>query len=87
MKAIASGRVINKLRQHKDEDVRKAARAVYVKWKSHFVGHMERPMLEVACDRKTEKLRNSGKKLLAGALEVQVIIGISSLQTRSVFLF
>ena len=68
----SAGRVINKLRNHEDEDIKKAAKKVYVKWRTHFVEHMERPMMEVQCDLKTEKLRASGRNLLAGALSVEV---------------
>lgn len=63
-----SGRVISKLKDNDDDDIKKAARKVYVKWRSHFVDHMERPMIEVKCDLKTEKLRTSGRKLLTEAL-------------------
>ena len=66
------GRVINKLRNNEDEDIKKAAKTVYVKWRNHFVEHMERPMMEVKCDLKTEKTRTSGRNLLAGALSMEV---------------
>jgi hypothetical protein len=66
------GNVIKKLQNNEDEDIRKAAKKVYVKWRTHFVEHMERPMIEVKCDLKTEKLRASGTKLLTEALCVQV---------------
>ena len=66
------GRVINKLRKNEDEDIKKAAKTVYVKWRNHFVEHMERPMMEVKCDLKTEKTRTSGRNLLAGALSMEV---------------
>ena len=69
-----SGRVVNKLQHHEDEDIKKAAKKVYVKWKTHFVEHLERPMMEVQCDLKTEKLRASGRKLLTEALSVEVSI-------------
>ncbi|XP_053385355.1 transcription elongation factor A N-terminal and central domain-containing protein 2-like isoform X2 [Mercenaria mercenaria] len=73
MMSTKIGRVINKLRNSEDEDIKKAAKKVYVKWKSHFVEHMDRPMIEVKCDLKTEKLRTSGTKLLTEALSVQDI--------------
>ncbi|XP_076079181.1 transcription elongation factor A N-terminal and central domain-containing protein 2-like [Mytilus galloprovincialis] len=65
------GKLVNKLRKHEDSDIRKAARRVYVKWKEHFVSHAERPVIEVMCDTKTDKMRTSGKKLLAGSLELE----------------
>ena len=77
-----SGRVVNKMRNHEDEDIKKAAKKVYVKWKTHFVEHLERPMMEVQCDLKTEKLRTSGRKLLTDALSVEVsTVMILSFQT------
>ena len=66
------GRVINKLKNHEDEDIQKAAKKVYIKWRTHFVEHMERPMMEVQCDAKTEKLRSSGRNLLADSLSLSV---------------
>lgn len=66
------GRVVSKLRNDEDDDIKKAAKQVYVKWRSYFVEHMERPMIEVKSDLKTERLRTSGRNLLAGALQVQV---------------
>ncbi|WAR10874.1 TEAN2-like protein [Mya arenaria] len=35
------------------------------------IEHMERPQIEVKCDLKTEKVRTSGKHLLAGALQLE----------------
>jgi hypothetical protein len=63
---------VNKLRKHEDVDIRRAARGVYVKWKGHFISHAERPVIEVMCDTKTETLRSSGRRLLAGALSLEV---------------
>ncbi|XP_060590772.1 transcription elongation factor A N-terminal and central domain-containing protein 2-like [Ruditapes philippinarum] len=71
MMSTKIGNVIKKLQNNEDEDIRKAAKKVYVKWRTHFVEHMERPMIEVKCDLKTEKLRASGTKLLTEALCVQ----------------
>lgn len=65
------GKVVNKLRKHEDSDVRRAARRVYIKWKDHFVSHAERPVIEVTCDTKTEKMRTAGRKFLAEALSVE----------------
>lgn len=67
-----TGKLVNKLRKHEDVDIRRAARGVYVKWKGHFISHAERPVIEVMCDTKTETLRSSGRRLLAGALSLEV---------------
>lgn len=85
MMSTKIGRVINKLRNSEDDDIRKAARAVYVKWKSHFVEHMERPMIEVQCDLKTEKTRTSGRKLLAEALSVELSDKLAEAIERETF--
>ena len=69
------GRLINKLRANQeDDDIKKAAKKVYVKWKTHFVEIAERPMIEVKCDLKTEKLRNNARSLLSKALGSEVRI-------------
>lgn len=44
---------------------------MYVKWKSHFVEHRDRPQIEVQCDLKTEKTRKAGRKFISEALEVR----------------
>ena len=64
--------MIKKLSSCDDVEVRKAAKQVYVLWKNHFVEHHERPQIEVKCDLKTEKVRESGKRLLAEALQLEV---------------
>ncbi|KAH3749058.1 transcription elongation factor A N-terminal and central domain-containing protein 2-like [Dreissena polymorpha] len=65
------GKVINKLRKSEDADIRRAAKKVYVKWKTHFVDHIERPMIEVKCDLKTETTRTKARNLLCNALKVE----------------
>lgn len=74
-KPFLAGRTINKLRaNHDDEDIKRAARKVYVKWKTHFVEIAERPMIEVKCDLKTEKTRTNARKLLSNAFGTEVSI-------------
>lgn len=65
-----AGNVINKLRKHENDEIRRHARQVYVKWKTHFVEHRDRPQIEVQCDLKTEKTRKAGRKFISEALEV-----------------
>ncbi|XP_052814436.1 transcription elongation factor A N-terminal and central domain-containing protein 2-like [Mya arenaria] len=71
MQSTKIGNLIKKLAKSEDEDIRKAAKKVYIGWKTHFLEHMERPQIEVKCDLKTEKVRTSGKHLLAGALQLE----------------
>nr|XP_022317065.1 transcription elongation factor A N-terminal and central domain-containing protein 2-like [Crassostrea virginica] len=79
------GNVINKLRKHENEEIRKHARQVYVKWKSHFVEHRDRPQIEVQCDLKTEKTRKAGRKFISEALELQSDKGLPEIIEREVF--
>ncbi|KAK3094986.1 hypothetical protein FSP39_008772 [Pinctada imbricata] len=79
------GRVINKLRRHENEAVQKAAQRVYVKWKTHFKDHLERPQIEVKCDLKTENMRNSAKKMLADALSLEASSALPEVIEREVF--
>lgn len=58
------------MRKHENDEIRKHARQVYVKWKTHFVEHRDRPQIEVQCDLKTEKTRKAGRKFISEALEV-----------------
>lgn len=68
-----AGKIVNKLRENEDKEIRKAARKVYVKWKTHFKEHAEKPLIEVKCDLKTEKMRTSGRKFLCDALSLEVL--------------
>ncbi|KAL4217166.1 Transcription elongation factor A N-terminal and central domain-containing protein 2 [Mactra antiquata] len=65
------GKVIKKLTKDEDSDIKKAANLVYTKWKSHFIQFVNNEMIEVKYDLKSEKLRKSGRSLLAGALDVE----------------
>ncbi|XP_048760558.1 transcription elongation factor A N-terminal and central domain-containing protein 2-like [Ostrea edulis] len=80
------GNVINKLRKHDNEEVRQHARRVYVKWKTHFVEHRDRPQIEVQCDLKTEKTRKAGRKFISEALAVPTDRGLPEIIEREVFL-
>ncbi|XP_061175788.1 transcription elongation factor A N-terminal and central domain-containing protein 2-like [Saccostrea echinata] len=79
------GNVINKLRKHENEEVRQHARQVYVKWKTHFVEHRDRPQIEVQCDLRTEKTRKAGRKFISEALELQAEGGLPEIIEREVF--
>ena len=71
---VIAGHTINKLTKHNDKDVRELAAKLVKEWKDHFTEKMDRPMIEVKSCQKTEKIRKTGRKLLAGALEVPVSI-------------
>ena len=63
---------MNKLTIHKDGEVSRLATEIVNDWKAHHISKRNRPMIEVRCDHKTEKLREAGRKLLSGALDGQV---------------
>ncbi|XP_050402828.1 transcription elongation factor A N-terminal and central domain-containing protein 2 [Patella vulgata] len=66
------GKVINKLRKNEDLDIAEAATIVYKEWRSHLENNLSKPLIEVKCDPKSEKMRNSGRKFLTDALKTEV---------------
>lgn len=46
-----------------------AAQQVYTAWKKHILSKVNRPYIEVKCDLKTQKLRNSARQMLFDALQ------------------
>ena len=48
------------------------AAALVKDWKKHFKAKLDRPMIEVRCDRKTEQLREAGRKLLTKSFKGEV---------------
>lgn len=75
---LSAGHTVYKLRQHSDEGIAKEAQALYRKWRSHFEEFQDRPQIEVKCDAKSERIRDSGRKFLAESLTLEVCIGGSS---------
>ena len=66
------GHAINKLTKHSDGEVRATASRVVAEWSEHYEQKLDRPMIEVKSDMKTEKLRKTGRKLLAAQLKLSV---------------
>ncbi|KAL3869422.1 hypothetical protein ACJMK2_042106 [Sinanodonta woodiana] len=79
------GRTVNKLCKNEDQEISQAAKRVYIKWRSHFEDHFSRPLIEVRCDLKTERLRTSGRKLLTDALQVETNHSLPDAIERQVF--
>ena len=69
------GHAVFKLCRHSDEAVAKEAEALYKKWRSHFEEFQDRPQIEVKCDEKSERIRDSGRKFLAESLKLEVRVG------------
>lgn len=65
---------MHKLAKHKNEQVAKLALDICDTWKTFIKHHHNRPVIEVRSDLKTQKLRGSGKKLIAECLDVLVKI-------------
>ena len=78
---------MNKLTKHSDPQVQNLASKLVKEWKTHFEEKLDRPMIEVRCDKQTEKLRKTGCKLLAGALSLNVSTSIYCHLNITIFLF
>ncbi|XP_060082555.1 transcription elongation factor A N-terminal and central domain-containing protein 2-like [Ylistrum balloti] len=87
MKDTKIGKDVNKLRQHEDSNVRREAKKVYIKWKSHFEDFQDRQQIEVKCDAKTERLRSSGQRLLLESLGVKEDSNLPEVIERDTFHF
>ncbi|CAH1796628.1 unnamed protein product [Owenia fusiformis] len=62
------GHTLKKVSKHSNNEVSRQATALINKWKAHFESKLDRPQIEVKQDKKTEKLRKSGRNLIADAL-------------------
>ncbi|CAL1534436.1 unnamed protein product [Lymnaea stagnalis] len=65
------GFTVRKLRRHEDEEIATEAKRIFTKWRSFFQDCLEKPQIEVKCDKKTETRRLRGKTLLAETLGVE----------------
>jgi hypothetical protein len=63
---------VNRLTKHADKEVAAAAGQLVNKWKTHFQEKLDRPMIEVKCDKKTEELRKNARKMITAALQLPV---------------
>ena len=69
---MLAGHTVNRLTKHKDAEVCHLAGEIVKQWKTHFQSKADRPLIEVKCDAKTEKVRAAGRKHLAAALSLPV---------------
>ncbi|XP_005099241.1 transcription elongation factor A N-terminal and central domain-containing protein 2 [Aplysia californica] len=65
------GHIVNKLKKHPDEDISRQAKRVYIKWRAFFEEHVDKPQIEVKCDKKAENMRLRGKTYLSEALGLE----------------
>lgn len=64
---------MNKMRKHPDQDVAALAKAVYTEWRTFIKDHSNKPSIEVKSSPRTESLRKNAQKLLAEALQMEVM--------------
>ena len=65
---------MNRLTKHTDGEIAGKARSLIKKWKEYFEAKLDRPLLEVRSDHKTEELRSVARKHLAASLQCQVSV-------------
>lgn len=85
LKSTKIGHVVYRLQKHPDASVAKTAKNLYKKWVLHFEQYQNRPCIEVKCDAKSEKLRDSGRKFLAEALLLTVMDPLVDAIEREIF--
>ncbi|XP_076441527.1 transcription elongation factor A N-terminal and central domain-containing protein 2-like [Babylonia areolata] len=85
LKSTKIGHAVIKLRHHADEAVAKEADTLYRKWRTHFEELQERPQIEVKCDAKSERIRDSGRKFLSEALALEMKNPLVDAIEREVF--
>ena len=69
---VSIGHTVNKLTKHEDLDVSTLAANIVKEWKRVYEEKMDRPMIEVKSDHKTQKIRDSGRRLLTEAVKASV---------------
>jgi len=75
VKNTGLGLILNKYRNHDDEEIKAAASAVYRQWKQFLKEHAEKKSIEVKSDRKTEEMRKNGRGLILKAFSDATISG------------
>ena len=79
------GLTLNNLRKHRDADVAKLAKEVRAEWKLYFKEKLERPLIEVKSDEKTEKTRRNAQQMLAQSLKLSSDHNIVNALEKEVF--
>ena len=79
------GLTLNNLRKHRDADVAKLAKEVRAEWKLYFKEKLERPLIEVKSDEKTEKTRRNARQMLAQSLKLSPDHNIVNALEKEVF--
>lgn len=69
---ISIGHTVNKFTKHEDSDVSMLAANIVKEWKRVYEEKMDRPVIEVKSDHKTQKIRDSGRRLLVEAMKASV---------------
>lgn len=65
------GKTVHKLCKHENEDIAAEAKKVYKKWKANILSKINRPLIEVECDAKTQNFRRIARQMLLGSLRTK----------------
>lgn len=79
------GKTVRKLTRHHDTQIADKAKLLTETWEKYIKGHTRRAVIDVRCDTKTEKLRSTGRKMVADALNMKIDNGLPENIEREVF--
>ncbi|XP_068249080.1 transcription elongation factor A N-terminal and central domain-containing protein 2-like [Palaemon carinicauda] len=65
------GKTVHKLCKDKNEKIAAEAKEVYLKWKKNILSKINRPLLEVQCDLKTQNFRRMARQMILGSLRTK----------------
>ena len=68
---ILTGKTVHKLCKHKNEKIAAEAKEVYSQWKASILSKVNRPLIEVQCDKKTQNFRRIARQMLLGSLRTK----------------
>ncbi|XP_064089588.1 transcription elongation factor A N-terminal and central domain-containing protein 2-like [Macrobrachium nipponense] len=69
------GKTVHKLCKDKNEKIAAMAKEVYLKWKENVLSKVNRPLIEVQCDQKTQNFRRIARQMILGSLRTKHSMG------------
>lgn len=85
LKDTKIGKTVKKLTKHNDMQIADKAKLLIETWEKYVKTNVGRPVMDVRCDAKTEKLRSTGRKMVASALNMEIDNGLSENIEREAF--